>query len=171
MDVGGAPIAADEELDPHTETPADTNTDANDAAVSELDPIPETTGNPNIDTNEVAADTVADESSDSASADTETSLVLRSSSTDVIEENISEQIDKDSPLTDPKTWRNIIDTCFRNNQCLTHLWKNEVVPRIGITCPYDDTVEKPENMVGIAACLKAFGLALKPYYTKKITIK
>jgi hypothetical protein len=174
-DDGGAPVAANQEPDPSPETTDDTSTGADDVTAADLepDPVPESTSDLTVDTAAVAVDTAAviNESSDDAPTDFENRLVLRSSSVDPVGGNTrkNEHHDEDSPLIDPKTWRKIIDKSFRNNECLIHLWKNEVVPRIGITCPYKIKVLTLKDRKGIEARLKAFGRALKPYYTSKKT--
>jgi hypothetical protein len=168
-DDGCAPVAANQEPEPSPEAADDTSTCADDASAAAPEPelVTETATNLNTDAATVTTDVAAviSESLD-APIDDDNRLIVRSSSTHPTRGNTrrNENPDNNGPLNKPKTWRKIIDTCFRNKNSLTHLWTKEVAPRIGIPCPYGNTMINPVTSKDIVDHLKAFGTALKSFY-------
>jgi hypothetical protein len=161
VDDGSAPGAAGREPGPSPETADSVTAGADDAAAFDREPVGQT-----VDAITAVTAVVEETFDDTPNTITETCLVLHASSADTIRGHIrtNENPCDDGPLTDPKTWQKVIDRCFRNNQSLTHLWKEEVAPRVGIPCPIGRTYVDLKAGKIIAPRLKAFGIAMKPYY-------
>jgi hypothetical protein len=66
-------------------------------------------------------------------------------------------------LTDPDTWRKILNHGFREKRSLTYMWKNDLAPLIGVPYPFGETKFDDDTLEKIATHMRALGLALKDY--------
>lgn len=66
-------------------------------------------------------------------------------------------------LTDPDTWRQILDNGFREGRSLTYMWKNDPAPLIGVPYPYRNASIDFNTRDDIATHLRALGTAIKDY--------
>jgi hypothetical protein len=134
--------------------------------VTEADSLPTDDHNPTValgeqpreaadDGTDTAAAVTTGEPPDNSDADSDTSAAAAEPATADVVPVYS--------LTDPDTWRNILDNGFRENRSLTYMWKNDLAPLIGVSYPYGETKLDLDTLESIATHLRAFGVALKDY--------
>jgi hypothetical protein len=165
VDDGSDPDAAVREPGPSLETTDDTTAVADDAATGpEPDPVPVTTDNPTRDIIDDIAGTVAVDTS--TDAENGLDLLVSSNDADIVANEgtlTDEEVDDIASLTDPETWRNILNRGFRENRCLVQIWRGVVAPIMGISFPFDPILLKRSDREELALRLRAFGVAFKTY--------
>jgi hypothetical protein len=74
-------------------------------------------------------------------------------------------------LTDPDTWRMILEQGHCANRSLTYMWKKDLAPLLGIPYPLGNDFIEIEIREDIVPRLKAFGVALRQFKIDNFIIK
>ncbi len=74
-----------------------------------------------------------------------------------------EEIGPVRDLTDPDTWRKILNDGFRVKRSLTQIWKDDLAPLIGVPCPFELKITKLGYLDAAVPRLRSLGVVLKQY--------